>query len=694
MTHASPTFLHARGGAATPAAANRPALVVLLAPVVLLLAACGGSGGGAADEAPPTTPFAACLAPGATHATLVKAPVTVGQSAGAAVAGCAGALDAPQWTQTGGPAVPLLAAKSQAISFDPPAAGRYAFRVEFRDATGAAHSDNVAVDVAAAPVGGPPGAPSGAPSEAQLALRMSHAVRAGGNVSVRAWPQPLPGDGVRSISWQQFEGPAVTLDTRDDHVALFVAPNVSRDTVIRLRATLTTNFGHTASDEVLVLVEAHTQAAAGDSTALWRDEHVSRVFPFNPNGPYAGVLARCVYDSGLRTTNLCPLSQLPLLAQSTGGGVPTVEQVMDRVVVSHEWAGRNFETFLRQHDTAGHFRRMLNSATAVVIGAQVRPSFYYAVTGAIYLDADNFWLTPEERDTVNEAPDYRSGFGNTLQYTSLWRYVRGSTSLFQFYDPRPRVVRDTGALRDEAGWLLLHELAHALDFVPPAAYASLDGAASPWGNIAPRYGARQLASDTVPTRHPLASAELAALGRVRFLGATATAAQEAYTPGQVAGFFGPDLATDDYAYASPREDVAMALEEFLMQRWLGVQRDFAIAPRPGSGDTGSSLPVTWGQRGRIGEPALRPRLRAIVQQLVPWVDAAEVDLLPAPLAMRSGDSWTGNLVLSGPPAPRTDAQKAGPTLRELWLIEQAERRRGRLQPASPPPALSLRPAVR
>lgn len=648
-------------------------LMVLAA--VAALAACGG---GSSDAGPEPTPSGLCAGAGTSYATLVKVPTSVGQSAGATVAGCSGPIDAPTWVQTAGPAVPLLAAKTQTVAFDPPQAGRYTFRVDFRDPAGAARSENVTIDVAAAATG---------TGSARLALRSSQSVRMGGNVSVRAWPTPGAGDGVRGIAWTQLEGPAVTLDTTDSHVALFVAPQVARDTVIRLRATLTTTNGQTASDEALVLVERHAQAAANDPAALWAGDHVSRIHAYRATGPYAAVLARCVYDSGLRTDNLCPLSQLPFLAQEVGGvggAVPTIEQVMNRVVVSHDWAGRNFETFLRDNDPRGDFRRMLMSVTAVVIGAQVRPSFYYAVTGAIYLDADNFWLTPEERDTVNEAPDYRSNFGGTLQYTTLWRYVRGSTSLFQFFDPRQRVTRGSAALLDDAGWLMLHELGHALDFLPPSAHASLNATLSPWGNIGPRYQAGQLTSDLVPASHPLTSAELAALGQVRFFGATATAVQAAYSPAQVAAFFSADLATDDYAYASRREDVAMSLEEFLMQLWPGVKRDFAIVPRPGSGATGSMLSVQWGQRGRIGEPALRPRLRAIVQQLVPWVDASEVDRLPAPIPMRVGDSWTGNLVLPGPPPPSPRLAKTEPTLQELWLIDQAQRRRLRLQPQAKP----------
>lgn len=641
------------------------ALAVLAAWVVL---ACGGDGGGE-DTAPPTP--SACDMPGTVVARLAKAPAAAGQPGGAAIASCAGAITEPLWTQTAGPAVELLAARSQAIAFETPAAGRYAFRVDFRDGSRTARSEDFAFEVSPAIGAGAGGGGGGV----AMALRLSHAVRMGGAVSVRAWPAPPPGDTVAAIAWVQTEGPAVTLDTRDMYVAHFVAPQVARDSAIRLRATLTTGSGRTASDEVLVLVERHVQAAASDSAALWRNEHVARVHAYQAASPFAGVLERCVYDPALSSATLCPLTTLPFIAQASGGALPSVEQVMERVVVSHDWMGRNFETFLRSFDSRGDFRRLLMSTTAVVIGAQLRPSFYYPGTGAIYLDAENFWLTAGERDTLNEAPDRRSSFGATLQYTSLWRYVRGNTSLFPFSDPRQRITREGTALLDEAGWLLLHELAHALDFLPPAAYAQLRPAATAWDNIALQVQAG-LTSDEVALRHPLTSTVMAELAQVRFFGTTASAAQEALSAAQVADSFVADLATDDYAYASRREDTAMALEEFLMQRRLGLARDFAIAPRPGNSV------VQWGQRGRIGEPALRPRLRFIVAQLTPWIDPAEVDRLAAPIAMRAGDTWAGNLVLPGPPAPAANSSrlaKAEPTPEELWQIQQAQQRRHRLQ---------------
>jgi hypothetical protein len=612
----------------------RPFVWTLGATLSLLLSACGGGGGGSGG-----TPNAACSG-GATVGIVLSTAPRVGSSASVGVTGCASPVVSAVWTQTAGPTVSTLTAKSAVLSFDPPAAGRYGFRVSATNFAGQTVTADATLDVAAAPAG------------PALALRLGHAVREGGNVSVRAWPTPEAGDGVGSITWTQTAGPTVTLDTSDPWRALFTAPAVSADTVVRVRATLTTTSGKTVSDEVPVIVQRYNQAPESDANAVWGGTHVSAVRPYRAASPWAGVLTRCVYDAALSLTNLCPLSTLSFIGQGMAtDATPTVDQIMDRVLVSHDWVGANFERLLREQDPTGDIRRMLKGVTAVVLGVQVRPSFYYAVTGAIYLDADNFWLTAAERDTLNETPDYRSAFGRTLNYSGLWRYARNNGNWFGYFDSRVRQDRAAEHLQRDAGWLMYHELAHANDFMPPAALA-VQGATndSAWGVIYPRYAAGQLPSDLINVTWPLTSAEMRGLAQVKFRGTTATATQEGWSPQTVAGFFSADKAIDEYAYLTTREDLALNVEAFMMSRRHGVERDVAIADRITDTTTGSTLFVRWGQRTRIADPAIKPRVNASRGYIVPWVAASEMDLLPTPLAMRAGDSWSSNLVL-GPVAP-------------------------------------------
>ncbi|HWL75595.1 MAG TPA: hypothetical protein VNQ74_17140, partial [Burkholderiaceae bacterium] len=157
----------------------------------LVVSACGSGGDSGTPPAPapvvppPIAPSLTCTPlrfGGATFSAVADASVAVGKAAGAVLAGCIGAVSNVQWTQTAGPAVTLLSAKSQAISFEPPSAGTYTFSVTFLDERGAPQTANVNINAVA-------------PSEPVAVLvRVDHAVRKGGNVSLRAWPALAPGE--------------------------------------------------------------------------------------------------------------------------------------------------------------------------------------------------------------------------------------------------------------------------------------------------------------------------------------------------------------------------------------------------------------------------------------------------------------------------------------------------------------------
>jgi hypothetical protein len=583
-----------------------------------------------------------CVSTTAGYQTWATPSPTLGHNAAATVAGCSGPITMPQWVQTTGPAVALLSSRAQTISFEPPSAGTYVFHVSFVDADGVQRNESVSMAVAS----------NDMPSS-RLTLRVSQSVRMGGAVSVRAWPTLAAGDSVQSITWTQLEGPTVSLDTQDPRLAQFTAPWVGHDALIRLRATLRSAQGTSLIDDVAILVEHHEQAAVNDDNALWAGDHVSRVHAYRADGPYAKRLVGCVYDATNKMQgvgyNMCRLAQLPFVAQQTSGGMPTVEQIMDRVAVSHDWMGRNFETFLRTQDPHGDIRRMLNSVTAVVIGAQIRPSFYMPATGAIYLDAESFWLTSEERDTLNEAVDYRAGFGNGLKYETLWRYVSDGRSLLAYDDPEERIIRQPAVLRGEVSAVMSHELGHALDFLPPTIYPLLDSQQGVWSNLWSRYQAYLLTSDLLTFNHPLQSPIMNGLAQVNYFGAMPSAAERAYTPEQVAGFFSADLATDEYSYSNEREDLAMTLEEVLMSRRVGAQRDVAFVDPIAPDATSGTILVRWGQRGRAGDERIKPRARFLVRELVPWLPVEEVEALPAPQAMRAGESWYANLEIQSIP---------------------------------------------
>jgi hypothetical protein len=317
--------------------------------------------------------------------------------------------------------------------------------------------------------------------------------------------------------------------------------------------------------------------------------------------------------------------------------------VMARVLVSNDWMGQRFEAFLREQDVHGDFRRLLNATTAIVIGGRVRPAFYWSATGAIYLDADHLWQTPAERDSVSEAPDPRSDYGNDLAYAMLWRYVQGNASVGGRPPVLERASRNSAALIPALGRLLYHELTHASDFLPPRVHLLLNTGLRVYEAVPGNTASEQLRATL-----PFFSQQMVDLGRVQFFGVASTALQRGYQPADIVQFFSMDRVTDEYSYSMPvgqsvpREDTAMLAEEALMQLRHGVRRDVAVVPQFLTGAS-ADQPVTWGQRGRVGDAAIKPRVALVLTQTMPWLPAGFADGLPAPLQLRAGLTWGQNL---------------------------------------------------
>ena len=532
------------------------------------------------------------------------------------------------WQQTSGQAVTVLAASSKVISFTPVVDGEYSFTVSFTD------SDNIEqvlektflVESAVH----------------KITARLSHTALAENKVSFRSEiHQTIDAS---TLTWQQTGGPTVSLttDKSDGELAIFFdAPKVNFDTLITFNVSATeANSDITYNDQVAVLVEP---AAAIAGNAYFSDRK-AKVFAYNPNSPYADNLVNCVYSNSL--TSSCTLAQTPLLAEEVKSSptIPSVESIMDRVVVSHQWMGDRFKDYLTDNDANNDIRNLLRATTAIVIAYDIRPSFYWAATGAIYLDAENFWLTPQERDTINEAPDFRADFGNDLQFVMPWRYVKDNDYASQSFSKSARVTRTPADALYRLTSLMYHELAHANDFFPSNEWYThqsgqrvLDAAVS-----------TDFESDQLAISLPLASQEMRDLGQVSFAGETANQTQKNYLPTDIEGFFSPDRATDFYAYSSKREDYAMLFEELMMQSRFGILRDVAITNQPiGDNISASDYIVTWGQRGRIGDNKLTARVLFSASRVLPEFDSqAAMDLVATPIAMTVGNNWLENLTIS------------------------------------------------
>lgn len=599
------------------------------AALLLVLQACGGgSGNSQVSPSIPETPNPNNeLRPSLSEDGLniyLPAEFWVDQAASIVVTGITGSLQSVSWQQSAGPTLNLLAAHSQVISFDIPAAGTYTIELNAMTQSGNSVTKILSFTAQENP-------------SALSSVRLDHAAVEQGKVSLRVDKSLLARNKtINSINWQQTAGPRVEMD-QDGHYLFFNAPLVERDTVLAFSASISFTDGTTGTDSSYLLVKNANINSEGFFPKFAERIVTPDVFPYHAQGPYADVLVDCVYNNQLSSS--CAFSKLPLLGIEHTE--PDINDILDRLVVSHAWMGDRFKQFLEQSMTSADMLKLLRATTAIVISYDVRPSFYWSATGAIYLDAANFWVTPEERDTLNDQPDYRSEFGNDLRFAMPWRYVKNNQYYIRNsdYPVADRLTRSFAALEASASWLMYHELGHANDFFQPADWATLSTSSSPLtyaNQVEP-------ASTEFSQLYPLTSADMRALAQVSFAGQTANSLQKSLEASDVVSFFTPDKAPDYYCYSTQREDYATLFGHFMMAYRLGVSADVAII----SNVDNDELKVSWGQRNRINTPDIQPRVRAVVNNIFPQLNVTQIQSeLPAPQLMRAGIDWFTNLDLS------------------------------------------------
>ena len=575
--------------------------------------------------------------------------VLVGQSTELALFFPDDSLTNINWQQTSGEAITLLTQTSKVIAFTPQSTGTYTFEVSFSVNNGSSQTLSHTITVEE--------------QTSKVSARLAHTVLSDNDVSLRIFTDSSIEDS--SIQWQQKSGPTVsfTSDNVDgESVVFFTAPQVNQDTLLTFTITASDD-SQSYNDKVMVLVEPAAEIAGN----AYFEDRLANVFPYQSTSPYAGNLVDCVYSNTL--TSSCTLAKLPLLASE--GSTPTITNIMDRVVVSHKWMGDRFKTFLENNDSNNDFKNLLRATTAIVISYDVRPSFYWAATGAIYLDASNFWLTPDERDTINEAPDYRSDFGKDLQFVMPWRYVKDNDYADDYFAVEDRQTRTANDGFYRLASLLYHELAHANDFFPSTEWFSHDQQS----RILDAATSTNFESDSLSITYPLQSSEMRSLAQVSFAGNDATNTQKNYQPTDIELFFSSDRATDYYAYSTTREDFAMLFEELMMQNRFQVFRDVAITNQPiGDNISGQDYIVTWGQRGRIGNDTIKPRVAFTAARVLPEFDSTTaLTEVETPVAMIEGANWIENLTISPTNSPANQGSKQSKTSAKLESRKNSER---------------------
>ena len=599
--------------------------------VTLALAGCGGGG----TPIPVTPVVPASIEPPGDILQLETA-LSIGQSTELVLYAPENQISNISWRQTAGAELEFYASNSKVIGFSPTAAGSYTLEVDYTVdgsiTNTLSHSFNVD------------------DAQNQLTVRLGHAVLEGNAVSLVSYAtndREMTAIDKSSWRWSQTEGPAVVFTeiSTDGEVAVFFdAPSVSQDTMLKFSLSGDIE-GQSYSDDIAVLVEnSNVEVATNDVPFTSR---VADVFLYKANSPAGQQLIECVY-SNTTEYDVCTFGQSPLIAQITT--TPTVDDIMDRVIVSHQWMGDQFKRFLENYDPNDDFKNLLRATTAIVISYDIRPSFYSPTLGAIYLDPDDLWETPAQRDTMNQAPDFRAGFGAELQFEMPWRYVKGNDYASYSSRLRYRLSRSLEDSKYSFSALLYHELAHANDFFPSTRWLTYSTTKTVYDAVVEVYNANQILSDYLQDNYALDTLyasggqnELTKLAQVRFQDPSLVTQQQiGYSMTDVADMFKTEGAPQFYSYSSTREDLAILFDGFMMFARYGVSRDVGVSDQQYSD-------FVWGQRDRMGESWIKPRLSFVATRVLPEFTEASavVQNLAPPIALQDNKTWRDSVVIDG-----------------------------------------------
>ena len=353
----------------------------------------------------------------------------------------------------------------------------------------------------------------------------------------------------------------------------------------------------------------HSAISAKENEAFF--DEVGGVKPYNENSQYAAELAECTYAKDDKDS--CTLSKLPLLGISKDK--ITVDDILDRTLISHPFLGEAFKQMLLQ--MYPETLQMFGSVNAVVISNKINPSYYTATSGAIYLSGRYFWSDAEQREIVTKVVDYRNNFGTSLQFGEKFDYIKDKNSISS---RKVNNIRTYNEMFLPVVRLLFHELTHANDYFPRSFYKddkALDLTLTYKKISNNRYNNYQLISDKQPSE--LTSDLLKQLGAVLYNGATATETQNSLLATEVADAFKKDVAVAFYSYSTPREDLASNVEASLMLYYYDTSKFLTIHKYPESNfivPNDYEYQIVWGQKDRILVPVIKERALYAIENIL------------------------------------------------------------------------------
>ena len=380
-----------------------------------------------------------------------------------------------------------------------------------------------------------------------------------------------------------------------------------------------------------------------DPTSVIRNvRSESEAIAHRPDSAFYDAVMRCALVPGSEYDRFCTVEEYPYIALDNPDF--TLEDILDRVVVSHAWMGDRIERLLR--DAPADLIAMFGSVTGIVVASDIRPSNYRSWTGSIRIDPRYLWTTVDEKLSIDLAEDYRSSFGEELDFRFYSEFVLGDNSAYSYHRLDDESERQYEEIVRPFYALMYHELSHANDYAPRSLLNSFDRSLKIYE--AQREYFDDQGGIRLNTLDPVANETLIRLAGVRFNGDEATEEDKNITAADAGNLMADDGALEFYSYRSVREDFANLVEVAMMQLHYGIRYNVGFTANPdGDSWSCSDLLVGWGVRNRLANVRIAQRAKFAVEAVygqTAAVDQFFTNELGQETPMRVGESWCDNRV--------------------------------------------------
>ncbi|WP_318440747.1 hypothetical protein [Photobacterium leiognathi] len=309
----------------------------------------------------------------------------------------------------------------------------------------------------------------------------------------------------------------------------------------------------------------------------------------------------------------CLLEQFPPLGVEKNTPL-TISDIEQRLFVSHPWMAERFLSVLSTLPSS--LLPLFRSVSAIVIADDIRPSFYSANTATIYIDPRYLWRDEEEWLTIVPKDDFRDQFKANVSFLAVRQNVDSAGIPVQWISDTfsaRNTTRTIEQLQPALFRLLVHELAHANDLLPPSVLSSLSPKRTIYQNITATTPLNQSLYDQLPLQDAL----LFNVADVLYQGASPSDAVSELTAAQAGAHFETEGASDLYSYSNRREDLAMLFQSYMMHEHWGLQDQFLFLSQNEQMTEGCErYSVEWGQTGRMFDPLVYERMILVAEALL------------------------------------------------------------------------------